>query len=140
MQNPPTPSPFRHRVDCLGSGWVRGKTLEPMMPMNPLPEKKSQRIKIHRLGYRFSIHFLIHTLGYDFLFRNHKHFAKVLRLLVRGFFKSMGWYRFFYGFWIFGCFESISSKYNKNLTKKRATSDCDSTADKVSRVPPKLSL
>jgi hypothetical protein len=41
---------------------------------------KSQRMKIHRLGYRFFIDLLIHGLAYDFLsrspsflFGNHKH-------------------------------------------------------------------
>jgi hypothetical protein len=38
------------------------------------------------LGYRFSIDFEIHTLEYDFLFGNHKHFSKVSRLLVPRFF------------------------------------------------------
>jgi hypothetical protein len=42
--------------------------------------------KIYMLGYRFSVDFLIHTLEYDFLFGNHKHLAKVWRLMVRGFF------------------------------------------------------
>jgi hypothetical protein len=46
----------------------------------------SQRIKIHRLAYRFSIDFEIHTLAYGFFCVNHKDLAKVSRLLVRGFF------------------------------------------------------
>jgi hypothetical protein len=51
--------------------------------------RKSQRIKIHRLGYRFSLD----------LYGNYKHLAKVSRLLVCGFFlfKSIGWYGFSYG-------------------------------------------
>ncbi len=57
--------------------------------------------EIHMLGYRFSVDFLIHTLGNGF-FGNHKHLAKVWRLLVRGFFfrfsKSIVWYGFSYGF------------------------------------------
>jgi hypothetical protein len=73
---------------------------------------KSQRIKIQRLGYRFSIDFFIHTLGYDFLFANHKHLAKVLRLLVCGF-----------SYWdfkiqilcIFGYFECVSSMFCTKL-------------------------
>ncbi len=63
---------------------------------------KSQRIKFHRLGYRFSVDLLIHTVGYSFLFGNQKHLAKVSGLLVCGFFldilKSIGWYGFSYGF------------------------------------------
>ncbi len=45
---------------------------------------KSQRIKSHKLGYRFSIDFYI--LREWFSFGNHIHLAKVSRLLVRGFF------------------------------------------------------
>jgi hypothetical protein len=44
------------------------------------------KYKFQRLGYRFSIDFWIHALGYGFLFGNHKHLAKVLILLVCGFF------------------------------------------------------
>jgi hypothetical protein len=47
---------------------------------------KSQRIKIHRLAYRFSLDFYIQTLEYGILFGNHKYLAKVSRLFrVRGF-------------------------------------------------------
>ncbi len=53
---------------------------------NPRIVYTSQRIKIHKLGYIFSINFQIHTLGYGFVFGNHKDLAKVLRLLVCGFF------------------------------------------------------
>jgi hypothetical protein len=47
--------------------------------------------------------FSLDTLGYGFLFGNHKHLATVSRLLVCGFFflrflKSIGSYRFSYGF------------------------------------------
>ncbi len=59
---------------------------------------KSQRIQIHRLGYRFSKDCLIRTLGSGFLFGNHMHLAKSLRLLVCGFLKSTGRYGFSYGF------------------------------------------
>ncbi len=64
---------------------------------------KLQGIKIHRLACRFSIDFLIHTLGYGIFFGNHKDLTKVSRVLVRGFFfsrflQSMGWYGFSYGF------------------------------------------
>jgi hypothetical protein len=61
---------------------------------------KSHRTKIHRHGYQFSIDFLIHTLGYGF-FGNHKHLAKVSRLLVPKFLKFIGLYGFFYGFYLF---------------------------------------
>ncbi len=50
-----------------------------------------------------AIDFKFRTLGYGFLFGNHKHSAKVSRLLVSLFFslrflKSIGWYGFSYGF------------------------------------------
>jgi hypothetical protein len=60
----------------------------------------TQNKKIHRHGYKFSIDFLIHTLGYGF-FGNHKHLAKVSRLLVPQFLKFIGLYGFFYGFFLF---------------------------------------
>jgi hypothetical protein len=41
------------------------------------------KITKNRLGYRFSVDFEIHTLGYGFLFENHKRVAKISRLLVR---------------------------------------------------------
>jgi hypothetical protein len=53
----------------------------------------------------------IHTLGYGFLSGNHKHFAKLLRLLVRGF--------FFLRFLDFGCFESVPSKFIKKTNKEK---------------------
>jgi hypothetical protein len=75
--------------------------------MNPLPE-----IKITK-----NIFFNPYTLGYGFLFGNKIHLAKDFFLEI---FKI---YRMVWIFlWIFGCFESISSKYNKKLTKNRATS------------------
>ncbi len=40
---------------------------------------KSQRMKTHRLGYRFSIAFLIHTLGYGFHFWKSQTFGKSLK-------------------------------------------------------------
>jgi hypothetical protein len=42
---------------------------------------KSQRIKIHRLAFRFFTDFLIHTPGYGFLCGNQKDLAKVSRRL-----------------------------------------------------------
>ncbi len=48
--------------------------------------QEPSEIKIHWLGYGFSIDFKIHTLGYGFLFGNHKHLTEVSRLLVRGLF------------------------------------------------------
>jgi hypothetical protein len=51
-----------------------------------IPEMEITKIKIHRLGYRFSIAFLIHTLGYGFIFGNHIQLSKVSRLSVHGFF------------------------------------------------------
>jgi hypothetical protein len=47
-----------------------------------LQEMEITKIKIHWLGYRFSIDFQIHTRWYGFLFENHKHLAKVSRFLV----------------------------------------------------------
>jgi hypothetical protein len=60
-------------IAFMGSG---SNTARPPKRNNGSPEMevlrwKSQRIKIHRLGYRFSTDFLIHTLGYGFLFGNH---------------------------------------------------------------------
>ncbi len=59
---------------------------------------KSQRIKIQRLGYIF-YRFLNPYPRVCFLFGNHKHLAKVSRLLVRRYFlrflKSIGWYGYF---------------------------------------------
>jgi hypothetical protein len=49
---------------------------------------KSQRKKIHRLAFRFSIDFKIYTLAYGFLYVNHKGLAKVYRFLVRAFFSQ----------------------------------------------------
>jgi hypothetical protein len=49
---------------------------------------KSQRKKIHRLAYRFSINFKIYRLAYGFLCVNHKGLAKVYRFLVRAFFSQ----------------------------------------------------
>jgi hypothetical protein len=43
---------------------------------------KSQRKKIHRLAYGFSIDFKIYRLAYGFLCVNHKGMAKVYRFLV----------------------------------------------------------
>jgi hypothetical protein len=74
---------------------------------------KSQTIKIHRLGSRFSIDFKIHYLGYGFLsqssralFGNHKHLTKVSRLLFWfGFLEIYKIHRasmdFPMGFWLF---------------------------------------
>ncbi len=50
--------------------------------------RKSQRKKIHRLAYRFSIDFKIYRLAYGFLCVNHKGLAKVYRFLVRAFFSQ----------------------------------------------------
>ncbi len=52
------------------------------------PRWKSQRKKIHRLAYRFSIDFKIYRLAYGFLCVNHKGLAKVYRFLVRAFFSQ----------------------------------------------------
>jgi hypothetical protein len=49
---------------------------------------KSQRKKIHRLAYRFSIYFKIYRLAYGFLCVNRKGLAKVYRFLVRAFFSQ----------------------------------------------------
>jgi hypothetical protein len=49
---------------------------------------ESQRKKIHRLAYRFSIDFKIYRLAYGFLCVNHKGLAKVYRFLVRAFFSQ----------------------------------------------------
>ncbi len=49
---------------------------------------KSQRKKIHRLAYRFSIDLQIYRLAYGFLCVNHKGLAKVYRFLVRAFFSQ----------------------------------------------------
>ncbi len=49
---------------------------------------KSQRKKIHRLAYRFSIDFKIYRLAYGFLCVNHKGLAKVYRFLVCAFFSQ----------------------------------------------------
>jgi hypothetical protein len=49
---------------------------------------KSQRKKIHRLAYRFSIDFKIYRLAYGFLYVNHKGLAKVYRFLVCTFFSQ----------------------------------------------------
>jgi hypothetical protein len=49
---------------------------------------KSQRKKIHRLAYSFSIDFKIYRLAYGFLCVNHKGLAKVSRFLVRIFFSQ----------------------------------------------------
>ncbi len=48
----------------------------------------SQRKKIHRLAYRFSIDFKIYRLAYGFLCVNHKGLTKVYRFLVRAFFSQ----------------------------------------------------
>jgi hypothetical protein len=47
---------------------------------------KTQRINIQRLGYRFSVDFYIHTLGYGFLFGNHIELARVSRFWFADFF------------------------------------------------------
>ncbi len=49
---------------------------------------KSQRKKIHRLAYRFSIDFKIYRLAYGFLCVNHKGLSKVYRFSVRAFFSQ----------------------------------------------------
>ncbi len=49
---------------------------------------KSQRKKIHRLAYRFSIDFKIYRLAYGFFCVNHKGLAKVYRFLVRAVFSQ----------------------------------------------------
>jgi hypothetical protein len=49
---------------------------------------KSQRKKIHRQAYRFSIDFKIYRLAYGFLSVNHKGLAKVYRFLVGAFFSQ----------------------------------------------------
>ncbi len=64
---------------------------------------KSQRIKIHWLGFRFSTRFLIYTLlRYGFLFGNQRHLAKVWDFWFADFFfrflNSIGWNGFSHGF------------------------------------------
>jgi hypothetical protein len=44
--------------------------------------------KIYRLAYRFSIDFKIYRLAYGFLCVNHKGLSKVYRFLVRAFFSQ----------------------------------------------------
>jgi hypothetical protein len=68
---------------------------------------KSQRKKIHRLAYRFSIDLKIYRLANGFLCVNHKGLAKVYRFLVPAFFSR--------DFGIFGCFESVSSMFHFDL-------------------------
>ena len=46
----------------------------------------SQRKKIHRLAYGFSIDFEINRLAYGLLSVNHKGLAKIYRFLLRAFF------------------------------------------------------
>jgi hypothetical protein len=60
--------------------------LYPYESRSRLRRWKSQRKKIHRLAYRFSIDFKIYRLAYGFLCVNHKGLAKVYRFLVRAFF------------------------------------------------------
>ncbi len=80
---------------------------------------KSQRKKIHRLAYRFSIDFKIHRLAYGFLCVNHKGLAKVYRFLVRVFFlRFLKIHRLVWIFlWIFGCYGSVSSMFHFDLYK-----------------------
>jgi hypothetical protein len=66
----------------VGGGWA----LEISSFLGPkwhsLPEVEiTQRKKIHRLAYRFSIDFKIYRPAYGFLCVNHKDLAKVSRLL-----------------------------------------------------------
>jgi hypothetical protein len=66
--------------------YLRTESLERERRCNP--RWKSQRKKIHRLAYRFSIDFKIFRLAYGFLCVNHKGLAKVYRFLVRTFFSG----------------------------------------------------
>jgi hypothetical protein len=50
------------------------------------PRWNSQRKKIHRLAYGFSIDFKIYRLAYGLLSVNHKGLAKIHRFLLRAFF------------------------------------------------------
>jgi hypothetical protein len=74
---------------------------------------KPQRIKIHRLGYRFFFDFLIHALWV--LFWKSQTFGKSLetfglQIFFLRFFKSIGWY----GFWVvLNLFHQNISKTNK---------------------------
>jgi hypothetical protein len=73
---------------------------------------------MNRLGCRFSIDFQIQTLGYGFLIGNHKHLAKVSRLVVRlRFLRSIGWNGLTYGFLVvFNVFhQCFVSSYCTNL-------------------------
>ncbi len=69
---------------------------------------KSQRIKIHRL--QISVHFKFIPQGMVF-FGNHKHLAKVSRLLVYRFFDILVWIFL----WFFGCFGSVTSMFSLKL-------------------------
>ncbi len=83
---------------------------------------KTERKKIHRLAYRFSIDFKIYRLAYGFLCVNHKGLAKVSRFLVRTFFSrdfknpyaGMDFPMDFWLFWI--CFISDSFWFVQILT------------------------
>ena len=81
---------------------------------------ESQRKKIHRLAYRFSIDFKIYRLAYGFLCVNHKGLAKVYRFLVRTFFsQDFKIHRLVWIFlWIFGCYGSVSSMFHFDLEEK----------------------
>ena len=79
----------------------------------------SQRKKVHRLAYGFSIDFKIYRLAYGLLSVNHKGLAKIYRFLLRAFFSQVlkihrGVWIFL---WIFGCYGSVSSMFHFDLYK-----------------------
>jgi hypothetical protein len=78
-------------------------------------------MKVHRKGYRFSIDFLIHALGYGFLFGNHKRLAFDISRIFFLIFKNHKLVGFSYEILVVLNLFHQNILYKK-LTKKRATS------------------
>ncbi len=78
---------------------------------------KSQRIKIHRIAYRFFYRFLNTYPSLWIFCGNHKDLPKVSRLLVRGFFSwDFKIHRLVWIFlWIFGCCTELAQWINYSL-------------------------
>jgi hypothetical protein len=126
LGNRPDGISIRHKLvleDHLGAVVVEGANLKPAHL-----EWKSQRMKIHRLDYRFSIDFFNP-------FPKSQTFGKSLetfgsRIYFLRFFKSIGWYRFLAVLNL--CHQNLSKK----LSKKRAASKVWTKVIKVNKPPP----